>query len=293
MSAHLSLSVVIATRNRTPFLKKTLACLEAQTRRPHEVIVIDASNDSETMDVVHALEKFPINYLKATSAGAAPQRNQGIHVVQGDITVFMDDDIEFSPRLLETMEDVFLKTSPAAISPRMTGGELPPPSPLLKFYYHLQAGYRDETYGARLFGPAINTYPCYQIQTESLIPSEWLPSTCLFVKTSLLRKEQFPNFPGYSFAEDVHLSARLRRHAPLYFYRDLEFIHHSATGCWKSDLRKLIQGKLQNQKKVAREILGLSGYSLFMRMLLHRLFLSATVLRRPENSISKLLGIWS
>jgi hypothetical protein len=125
-----------------------------------------------------------------------------------------------------------------------------------------------------------------------LFPAQWLPATCLLVRADLFHVERFPSFEGYSFAEDVHLTARVGRYASLYFATDCRIQHHSLTSEFKRDPAALTAGKLHNQALIAREILGLKGWSLWWRWQLHRLFLTAVlVLRRPARWRDELRGV--
>jgi hypothetical protein len=122
---------------------------------------------------------------------------------------------------------------------------------------------------------------------------EWLPSTCLFMQAELFHRHRFPQFAGYSYAEDVHLTARVARDAPLYFLREPSVLHHSLPSEFKVDRAALTAGKLHNMAVVAREVMGLDGWALWWRWQLHRLFLSAVLLiRRPGQWLDELRGVW-
>lgn len=291
-------SVVIATLDRVPSLCTVLDCLARQTRPPVEVIIGAAGPVEPIAAALRERESpFPLRLIVCENKSAAQQRNAAVAEAQGDVVAFLDDDIEFAPPLLADILrhfDVLPADAVSAISARTSGQDRPAPGRLTRWYYRLQAGYRDATYGGRLFGPAINCYPVYTSADGPLVPSEWLPATCLFVRREFLPPRPFPAFSGYSYAEDVHLTVRLARRAPLFFAADCPVLHHSLPSEFKRDAAELTAGKLRNMQVIARELLGLRGLRLHARMFLHRVFLTAALLmRRSPGAWSELRGVWT
>jgi GT2 family glycosyltransferase len=295
--SQLAYSVVIATFERPSELANTLQSLAAQSRRPQQVVVVDSSPNDASREVVSAAESMlPLNWLQATRASSAVQRNQGAEIVNTQLVVFLDDDVTLSNDVFEKLCAPFesdAKNQIAGIAARIEGMQHSKPRGPLWWYYRIQAGYRDESYGARLMGPAINTLPTYDESTGDLIPSEWLNSTCVMVRADFFRQEKFPEFTGYSSMEDVHLSSRLRRHGGLYFHKTALFQHHDAPSSYKRDPRALLHQRLHNQRRIAREILRIPEPALTLKMLLHRLFISVCVLRGGSPTRWKeVVGAW-
>jgi glycosyltransferase involved in cell wall biosynthesis len=290
-------SVVIATLDRVDSLMVVLDCLDRQTQPPLEIIIAVAGDPPA---LVAALAQrpsgpAPIRLLPCPEKSAGRQRNAAAALATGDVLAFLDDDIEFSPTLLAEVLPHFSATFPpalGALSPRIAGTDSPPPGRITRWYYRCQAGYTHADYGGRLFGVGINRLPAFASGAPLLVPVEWLPSTCLFIRADIFHRLKFPDFTGYSFAEDVHLTARVAREAPLYFQREPAIIHHSLPSEFKSDHTRLMAGKLHNMARVAREAMGLSGWSLGWRWHLHRLFLATLLLlRRPPHWRAELAGI--
>ena len=91
------ISVVIATKDRAPYLERALASLAQQTNAPgFEVIVADNGSTDATPSVVeNALRTVPYR-LRRVDAGHANRslaRNVGIAASTGDVIVFVDDDV--------------------------------------------------------------------------------------------------------------------------------------------------------------------------------------------------------
>jgi glycosyltransferase involved in cell wall biosynthesis len=290
-------SVIIATLDRPNSLRVVLNCLVRQTVPPREVIIAAAGEVVAVEQLVRTLAApFPVRVLACGQKSSARQRNAAAAEATGGVLAFLDDDIEFGPDLFARMLGYFETVSPApgAISARIAGEDRRAPGRLTRAYYRLQAGYAHPDFGGRLFGAGINCYPVFRPDSPELVESEWLPATCLFVRTDLFRATRFPAFEGYSFAEDVHLTARIARSAALYFATPCLILHHSLSSEFKANLAALVAGKLHNMGIIAREIQGRRGWALGWRWQLHRLFLTVATLRsRPTHWVTHLRGIWS
>jgi GT2 family glycosyltransferase len=296
MPAPLAYSLVIATYERAEELRTTLASIAAQTRPPAAVVVVDSSADDRALAVVQAAP-VAVRYERARKPSAAVQRNQGAALVTTPLVAFLDDDVFVPPdRFAKICEafDADPEGKIGGIAARIEGMQHPVPSGLLRWYYRLQAGYPHPTYGGKLFGAAINCLPTYTESTGDLIPADWLNSTCVFYRTPLYAREKFPEFEGYSFLEDVHLSARVGRTHQLFFHRTATFEHRDAPSAFKRNTRELARMRVRHQRLVARDILGLREPTLTLKLLLHRLFASVSILRqRGPTWPQALLGTWT
>ena len=294
----LAYSIVIATYERPSELRVTLESIAAQTRAPELVAVVDSSRDERTREVVESFAaRLPVRYERAERPSAAVQRNQGARGVTTPLVAFVDDDVFVPPTSFAALCEAFDRDeagSTGGVAARITGMQHPVPRGLLWLYYRLQAGYAHPTYGGKLFGPAINCLPSYTEAEGDLIPSDWLNSTCVFYRTELFQREKFPQFEGYSFLEDVHLSSRIGRTHRLYFHRTADFEHRDAPSDFKRDVRKLMQMRMRHQRLVARDILRVPEPLLTLKLLLHRLFASVAVLRhRSPDWREIIIGTWS
>jgi len=293
MSETLSYSIVIATYERPDALRDALASVARQTRRPERIVIVDSSVGDATCAIATQFP-LPISYERAPQPSAARQRNQGSRHIATPLLAFMDDDVVLAPDVFEKLCAVF-EENPATggVAARMNGATHSPPRGALWWYYRLQAGFPDDTYGARLFGPAINCFPCYERAESELMPADWLNLGCVLFRTEAFQHELFPNFEGYSHMEDVHLSARIGRTHRLFFHTTARYDHFPRESPAKTNRRDLGQMRIRNQQTVAREVMGMSGLSLQWKMLLHRLFISLFLIRfRPAGWKGELAGIW-
>jgi glycosyltransferase involved in cell wall biosynthesis len=104
LRAVLELSVVIPTYNRRERLARVLAALGRQTAGPErfEVVVVDdGSSDGTSEWLARQRPAFGLRALRLTNGGPARARNAGIEAAQGQIILFIDDDVEPIPELLQ------------------------------------------------------------------------------------------------------------------------------------------------------------------------------------------------
>lgn len=297
----LAYSLVIATFERPDDLEITLAGVVAQSRPPQEIIVVDSSRDDRTSALTGRWSgPCPLRYQRSHARSAARQRNEGAALIDGaasPVVGFLDDDITLYPDTCAKVLGVFdfdneAKTGGVAV--RIEDFERPEPRGWIWWYYRIQAGFADRTYGARLFGPAINCLPSYTEGEGDLVAADWLNSGCVFYRTALFHREQFPAFEGYSFMEDVHLSARIARTHRLYFHKTARCRHRDGSNSLKRDVTGIARQRVRNQRLVCREVLGLSGAAFEAKLLLHKLFVSVAVMRRRDASWKQeLLGTWT
>lgn len=287
-------SIIIATYERAAALGDALASVAAQTRAPETIVIVDASRGDESRAVAESFD-LPIIYRRAEQTSAALQRNQGSREVETPLLAFIDDDVVLEPDVFQKLCAVFDSLpETGGVAARMNGASHRAPRGALWWYYRLQAGFADETYGGRLFGPGINCFPCYERAGDELIPADWLNLGCVLFRSDLFKGELFPNFDGYSHMEDVHLSARIGRSHRLFFHPTARYDHFPSESPAKQDRFRLGQMRTRNQTEIAREILGLRGWRLAVKGILHRLFISLFLARfRPAGWQRELAGTWS
>lgn len=95
-------SVILATINRYDYLRVVLKQLTTQTVAPFEVIVIDQTplTDRITQEEV-CPSGLPTTWIVLDVIGQCSARNAGIFASQGDYLLFLDDDVEIEPDLIE------------------------------------------------------------------------------------------------------------------------------------------------------------------------------------------------
>jgi len=94
-------SVVVVTFNRAHCIDICISSLERQTTEPDQVIVIDSSDNYETEEL---LREKRIIYKHAGHRLYQPQaRKIALEMADGDIIIFVDDDVVCTPKWLESV----------------------------------------------------------------------------------------------------------------------------------------------------------------------------------------------
>ncbi len=118
------LSVVIATRDRAPFLDGCLRSIAhcVFERGGFEVLVVDnASRDSTGSIVRQAMQKdaVPLRYVLEPRPGLAIARNAGVAHARGEHIVFLDDDAVVTRRWLSAYARQFRQEGQAVVQGRI------------------------------------------------------------------------------------------------------------------------------------------------------------------------------
>jgi glycosyltransferase involved in cell wall biosynthesis len=93
-------SVVIATKDRQEYLRRTLESLARQAEAPlFEVIVVDNGSTDGTRSVVEArAQRVPaVRYVAEPQPNRGKARNRGVELAAGRYVVFCDDDVSLPP----------------------------------------------------------------------------------------------------------------------------------------------------------------------------------------------------
>jgi len=114
----MNVSVIIVTLNRPDCVRRCLECLYAQTPRPSQIIVVDASPDERTREVVR--EFRGVVYLRNDNGYGrmTASRNIGLKIAVGDIIAFLDDDAFAHPQWLEKLAATYTDDSIGAVGGR-------------------------------------------------------------------------------------------------------------------------------------------------------------------------------
>lgn len=94
-----TVSVVVPVYNRSKLIGQTLRALQAQTRPPDEIIIVD---DGSTDDTVAVARRYvgPGNVVEVPNGGPARARNRGLIEARGEFIQFMDSDDLPTPQFI-------------------------------------------------------------------------------------------------------------------------------------------------------------------------------------------------
>jgi glycosyltransferase involved in cell wall biosynthesis len=99
-------TVVMPTRNRLPFLSRSLPMALAQEDVDLEVVVVDDGSTDGTAEFLDRYEHPGLRVLRPASGhGVSQARNLAIEAAQGEWLAFLDDDDLWAPRKLRRQLD--------------------------------------------------------------------------------------------------------------------------------------------------------------------------------------------
>jgi glycosyltransferase involved in cell wall biosynthesis len=93
-------SVVIPCHNAGRWIGEALRSVAAQTRLPHEIIVIDDASTDDSLEQIHQ-SRVEVRVLQTNCRNAAAARNAGIEAASGDWIGLLDADDSWDPNHLE------------------------------------------------------------------------------------------------------------------------------------------------------------------------------------------------
>jgi len=214
------LSIIIPTYNRKQSLSSCLDSLLKQDALEdiHEIIIVDDGSTDGTEGVVEEKKKiFPaLKYLYQVNKGPAVARNQGIKAAQGDILLFIGDDIIATPSLVrEHLEwhNRYPKINDAVLGYITWSPEIK----VTDFMQWLENG-----------GPLL-CYPLIKDKTE--VDFRFFYTGNISLKSTLLKQNLFSEDFYYGY-EDTELGYRLGKEKDLRILFNKEAIayhHHYMT----------------------------------------------------------------
>jgi glycosyltransferase involved in cell wall biosynthesis len=126
---HDRVTVLVPTIDRYPYLRTLLGQLADQTVRPLEVIVVDQTPvDRRLDDIRDWAPDLPVRLITLAEAGQCTSRNAGLTAARAGLILFLDDDDEVRPALIEGHLRILATTDIAASSGGVDDvGAGPPP----------------------------------------------------------------------------------------------------------------------------------------------------------------------
>ena len=234
---------------RPELLAATLDSLSRCDPPPAQVIVVDGDRDRSAAEVVErARAQAGATELvyAATAPSATAQRNHGIDRADGDVVVFLDDDVTLEPGALAALARAY--RSPAVLG--ATGR------------IHEGTGRRfgnDRSWVRRLLlGRGQGTMTSFGYPRRLHDPTreravEFMQGAFMSVRREALAGERFDeSLGGYALYEDEDLSYRLSRKGVLLYVPDA-VVHHHNTGFRTIDRREFNRKVVVNRAYVFRK----------------------------------------
>jgi len=219
------LSVVVATRNRLPELRRMLRSLEAQSVDLREVIIVDGS-DIPLGGCFNEFENLPIRYVRCFPPSSTKQRNEGIKTVspESEYIGFLDDDVILEPGALVAMREFWQSSADNTGGAALNMTNHPPLEwPFLKTsrlaeilgLYSSRKGAVMRSGFQTMIGPV-------QVVTHC----DWLPTTAVVWRKRVFESFRFDEwFDGYSYLEDLDFSYRVGKEFTLVLVPGSRYSH--------------------------------------------------------------------
>jgi GT2 family glycosyltransferase len=217
-----SLSVIIPTAKRQDMLLRFIDSLNAQTRAPADLIIVDgsASKDQEQSYRARLRPEIVLRYI-SSEMGLTRQRNRGIEASDSDILFFFDDDVVLEPEYLAIVAAEFDAPGGEAIG-AITGlivNNAVPQSPrsfvertqragdalIRRVFFLLRPG------DGRFLPSGMPTFVAHdQLETDC----ECLQGCCMAFRRELVSQLKFDErLSRYCYMEDDDIARRVARRA--------------------------------------------------------------------------------
>ena len=267
-----SFSVVIPTVGRSEALRDTIASVLACDPPPREILVVDGSEHRSAEEIVSGFADAPIPVTHQPSPrGLTIQRNRGLAASSGEVTVFLDDDVDLEADIFTHLDRAYqdpnvLGATGRVIEPdagRVVGKESP--SKRFLFGGGVEGGFTRFGYPRRIIDPTHEQ------------DVEFMQGCFMTVRTETGSEVGFDDtMTGYALAEDEDFSYRLSRRGRIRFMPNA-IVRHKNLGFGTRDGRIFGRQVVVNRtylfrKNFPRPLLARIQFAAFIGLLvLHRL----------------------
>lgn len=234
-------TVIVCTYMRAESLGRFLDSLLLQTAPPDCLIIVDASPEDSTEQLVkhrlidtdgQALRQMLYFRVSGPLKGLTRQRNYGLRWVQTDHLIFFDDDVVLNPDCLEQMEQAYHSDMghPVGVGARIENATqsraevmMSRLSLWLRIITDLKPG--------RYFRSGMVTGWANLPRTQEVVQVDWLSGCVTLWNTTIARNlSYYEGFAGYGLGEDLDFSLRASRRGKLVIACSARLSHLQASG---------------------------------------------------------------
>ncbi len=253
-----TISIVVCTMNRPNDLKECLRSIENQNYFPHEVIIVDASHDNSSKEIVRNYitnNPFNVQYIK-TNPGLTRQRNIGIAKATGDIIGFLDDDVILEKMYLYEIASCFEDYSSIYGA---TGNilNLPKRKTSESLYYKIFMFNRNSNVGS-ITKAGFPNFISGQASNRNRF-TRILSGCNMFYRKNVFEDFLFDEyFEGYSLMEDAEFSYRISQKYKLMYVSDAKLVHHHSPS-QRINLKRYFEMTVLNHNYVFKKLIKKSN----------------------------------
>jgi O-antigen/teichoic acid export membrane protein/GT2 family glycosyltransferase len=243
----LTYSVVIPTKDRPLQAVAAVERVLAQSRPPDRVIVVDASTPALELpdDLVSRAGALGVDLIAAhTPPSTAGQRNYGARLVSSPLVLFLDDDVEIGPEYIATLLRPWERAGVDAYGGVVGSHQYEGHRFMTRMFRRLFMLHYFERGTSRA-----TTFRASRKVRYVGVPSRaaYIPAVgagAVAFRTDLVLRHPFnERFPGYALGEDLEMSYRLSRDAPILQLPDVQYYHREHPGERTSSLRWYFRGR--------------------------------------------------
>ncbi|MBM4065524.1 MAG: glycosyltransferase family 2 protein [Planctomycetes bacterium] len=232
-------SLLISTKNRFQDLKECIDSILIQTVKPDEIILVDASDTSESMEMVKkalATTGIKLTYHRQEVISGKIRKtaawNKAVRLARGDVIIFLDDDVVLDKYYIYHILETY-RENPENIAGVMGYMKIPNDGeptqkevPFLRFLNrlfcnlfllpHVEGNGRMQPSG----------FPAYPDSKAGIVSVEVMPTCNMSVKKEVFREFTFDEwFYGYSYQEDDDFTYRVSKKYKFLYTPFAELVH--------------------------------------------------------------------
>jgi GT2 family glycosyltransferase len=208
-----SLSIIIPTKDRPNDLEATVEGVFRQSLSTTHLVIVDQSQSNESQALVTKQyaeapsplrERLQLRYLRdPVVPGGGVARNRGMEIAEGEIWLFLDDDVTLEPNFVEELLTVYQQhPHVTGVSGIITNYERPPRAYRLWAFVFVRGPFHDER------------QPIYwkadRLRNAAPIAVRKLGGGLMSFRADAIRAHRFDeNLTGVSDGEDVDFCAQL------------------------------------------------------------------------------------
>jgi glucosyl-dolichyl phosphate glucuronosyltransferase len=229
LSRYPTVTVIIPTKDRPFDLEMTVGSVLEQSVLAQQVVIIDQSQNDESHSRIEAqYARAPerirgtlkLSYIQdAAITGLAAARNRAMELAQGEVWLFLDDDVELEPTFIEELLKVYARFPEAAgVSGVITNYQAPPWTRRLWNSVFMRGPFHDER--QEIYWNAD------RLRQTGPIPASRLGGGLMSFRASAIGDLRFDErLRGVSLSEDVDFAFRVSRRARLLIAPKARLIH--------------------------------------------------------------------
>jgi glycosyltransferase involved in cell wall biosynthesis len=265
------LSAILPTRNRAAILNRFIDSLAKQDVLPAELVIVDASENDETAEVVQQQaarwgqqygEQIVWTYQRAHRAGLAPQRNQAVAVAAQPFVWFLDDDMLLEPGCVRELFDaIAVDEAIGGVTATLINEPYHPPGRATRAVMRwFERGYERQTYASACIGPGWTFMHEVALPAPAKVKAGWLGGGCTIYRKAALNVPAVPDhFEAGALGEDLAASLYVAKRWGIYHIPASRAIHDSQGGSHKRSVRKLADQALRNRWYIMTKVMGKDG----------------------------------